>query len=220
MSQRKLAYFTRQIASQGVEWLINETIDQLVFHITIKYRLGNCGSHSVIERPLTVANPRRIMIGEGTRIRRGAVLVVRADPYNGEARGTIQIGNEVYIGRLCQIEANNRIEIQDDTLIADKVFISDHDHAYADVYRPIRYQGWTQGEPIRIGKGSWIGYGACILSGVQIGEHSVVGAGSIVTKNIDSFTVVAGNPARVQKRWDRERLIWTNVSSTNPVNVR
>lgn len=87
------------------------------------------------------------------------------------------------------------IIIEEDVLIGSGVHFYTFNHIYNDTQIPIKYQGNIT-KPIRVCTGSWIGANSIILSGVTIGENSVVGAGSVVTKDIPPRTVYAGNPAR------------------------
>ena len=101
--------------------------------------------------------------------------------------------------------------IEDDVLIAPDVFITDHNHGL----NPEAVDGYSSQKLIVretvIRKGVWIGQKACVLAGVEIGEHSVIGAGSIVTHDIPSFCIAVGNPARVIKQWDSQTKHWKNV---------
>jgi acetyltransferase-like isoleucine patch superfamily enzyme len=112
----------------------------------------------------------------------------------------ITIGARCSIGRGTSIVGRQRIEIGDDVTIAPNVYITDHNHAYADVDVPIGLQYPTH-EPVRIGDGTWIAAGATILPGADIGRHVTVGAGAVVRGRVDDHTVVAGSPARVVRRW-------------------
>jgi acetyltransferase-like isoleucine patch superfamily enzyme len=78
------------------------------------------------------------------------------------------------------------------------VYITDQNHGYDDPTRPISLQVMPE-RPVRIGDGSWLGHGTVVLPGATIGEHVVIGANSVVRGEIPSFTVAAGNPARVVK---------------------
>ncbi len=98
------------------------------------------------------------------------------------------------------------------THFAAYVHITDHSHEYRDISKPVIDQGVFTKGPVRIGKGSWIGLRASILSGVTIGEHSVVAAGSIVTKDVPAYSVVAGCPARVISHYDNETGKWVKTS--------
>jgi serine acetyltransferase len=111
----------------------------------------------------------------------------------------LTIGSRCSIGRGTSIVARRRIEIGDDVTIAPNVYITDHNHSYADVERPIGTQYPTH-DPVRIGDGTWIAAGATVLPGADIGRHVVVGAGAVVRGKIEDNAVVAGNPARVVRR--------------------
>jgi acetyltransferase-like isoleucine patch superfamily enzyme len=109
----------------------------------------------------------------------------------------IKIGKNCSIGDRTEIHARKRVEIKDNTIVAWDCIIMDRDyHATSGITEMIK--------PILIKKNVWIGCRAIILKGVTIGEGAIVAAGSVVTKDVDPFTVVAGNPARSikhVKRW-------------------
>lgn len=123
----------------------------------------------------------------------------------------LRIGNNVYIGKNVHIEANS--EIGDYCLIANRVaLIGRHDHDFTAIGYPVRYAPWIgskrfpnpfKEDKIIIESDVWIGYGAIILTGVTIGKGAIVAAGSTVTRNIPSYSIVAGVPAKViGKRFD------------------
>jgi acetyltransferase-like isoleucine patch superfamily enzyme len=113
----------------------------------------------------------------------------------------LSIGDRCSIGRGTSIVARRRVEIGDDVTIAPNVYITDHNHAYADIDVPIKDQYPTH-DPVRIGDGTWIAAGATILPGADIGRHVTVGAGAVVRGRVDDNTVVAGSPARVVRRYE------------------
>jgi acetyltransferase-like isoleucine patch superfamily enzyme len=76
------------------------------------------------------------------------------------------------------------------------VMLIDFDHGVVEVDRPIRLQGIYKRD-VRVGHNVWIGYGACILRGVEIGENAIVGTSSVLTRDVPANAVVAGSPARV-----------------------
>jgi acetyltransferase-like isoleucine patch superfamily enzyme len=120
------------------------------------------------------------------------------------APSLLEVGNDVYIGRDCIISVNG--QIGNYVLIANKVgLIGRLDHDFHAIGKPIRYAPWI-GDPDFNGKGKekkiivdsdvWIGYGAIILSGVHIGRGAIISAGSVVTKSVEPYVIVAGVPAK------------------------
>lgn len=124
------------------------------------------------------------------------------------AGGTLKIGNNVTIGAYGFVNAAGNVTIDNHVLCADKVNIVAENHGYADINTPIRHQKCIPGE-IKIGEGSWLGINVTILAGTTIGKNSVVGANSVVKGHYDDYCVIAGNPARVVKRFDGKE--WVKV---------
>lgn len=124
-------------------------------------------------------------IGKNTRISSG---------FNG----VIKIGRNVLIDDGCFIMAQGKIIIGNNTWIAAYCFITDFNHKYADDKKLIFEQGYEI-KPVTIGENVWIGTHVIILPGVKIGDRVVIGAGSVVTKNIPDNCVAVGNPAKVIK---------------------
>lgn len=110
-----------------------------------------------------------------------------------EIVGPVELGEDVFIGNFCTVNAKARIAIGDRTMVAAGSYIIDHDHDMES--RDMRGVGRTA--PIDIGADCWIGGNSVILKGVTLGEGCVVGAGSVVTKSFPAGSVVFGNPARL-----------------------
>lgn len=108
--------------------------------------------------------------------------------------GTIEIGDNVAIGKDTIIFANKEITIGNNTLIAAQCYIIDADHGYKR-NKLIREQELIS-MPIKIGNDVWIGAGAKILKGVKIGDGAVIGAGAVVNKDVESYSIVGGVPAK------------------------
>jgi len=132
-----------------------------------------------------------------------------------------EIGDDVKIGTFVEIQKGarigNRCKISSHTFICegveleDEVFVGHNVTFVNDLYpRATNSNGTLQEDsdwqcvPTRVKRGASIGSGATLLCGVTIGERALVGAGSVVTKDVPAFTVVAGNPARVIKQLPRE----------------
>jgi acetyltransferase-like isoleucine patch superfamily enzyme len=99
--------------------------------------------------------------------------------------------------------------IGDDVWTGHHVYITDQNHGYTDVSMPISKQSQPE-RPVSIGNGSWLGHGSIVLPGVTIGEHVVIGANSVVTRDIPSYSVAVGSPAKVIRRFDEEKG-WIDV---------
>ena len=113
----------------------------------------------------------------------------------------IELGKGVVIRPHSMLFASTaKIVIEDYVLLGSGIQIYTNNHKFSDPTIPIYFQDHDEDQEVIIKEGSWIGANAIILPGVTIGKNSVVGAGSIVTKDIPDFTVAVGNPARVVKK--------------------
>lgn len=125
------------------------------------------------------------------------------------ADGKLIIGNNCYCGNRNSFLVGADISIGDRVLIASDVLITSENHIpkpeTADIY------GTLSLKPVIIGDGCWIAEKVCIMPGVEIGEYSVVGAASVVTKTIPPYSIAVGNPAKVIKKYNLEKHNWDNV---------
>ena len=118
--------------------------------------------------------------------------------------GVVSIGAKTVLGQECTISAYQHISIGRECVIADRVMLIDFDHGTVEVERPIRLQGIYKRD-VRVGHNVWIGYGACILRGVTVGDNAIIGTNSVVTKDVPANAVVGGVPARVLRMRDEPR---------------
>src|SRR3954454_256770 len=131
-------------------------------------------------------------IGHGTKIR--------------VHEGTVEIGAKTVLGQECTISAFQHISIGSECIVADRVMLIDFDHGVVEVERPIRLQGIYKRD-VNVGHNNWIGYGACFLRGVTVGDNCVIGANTVVTKDVPSNAVVAGAPARLLRMREEPRTL-------------
>ena len=110
----------------------------------------------------------------------------------------MEFGNNVSIHPMCHLEAYGNIKIGDDVSIAHGTTILTTTHLYDDVTIPVKDQGFNSKETY-IGNGTWIGAKATVLYGVHVGENSIIGANSLVNKDVPDFAVVGGVPAKILK---------------------
>jgi len=170
-------------------------------------RFHRFGDGSFVAFPPTVIyGEGRIAIGEQTTI--GPLASISTGmPSQAGLRGdpVITIGDRCMLGKGIGIIGHERIEIGDDIWTGHYVYITDQNHGYEDIDLPIGVQMWTN-EPVSIGSGSWLGHGAIVLPGSHIGKHVVVAGGAVVAGGeIPDYSVVAGVPARVVRRYEPGR---------------
>jgi acetyltransferase-like isoleucine patch superfamily enzyme len=115
----------------------------------------------------------------------------------GAAR--IRIGSGTFLNLGVMIAASELVEIGNHCMLANGCFVSDANHRFEDVGRPVTWQGFSTKGPTRIGDNVWCGAHVVVTSGVTIGERAIVGANSVVTTDVAPYSIVAGTPARVLK---------------------
>lgn len=172
-------------------------------------KLKKFGNNSYIIKPLVIAGHKNIVIHENVLISSQAWLAAYQQP--GNAPCLLEIGSGCQVGHFSHICATSEIVLEEEVLLADKVFISDHLHGYQDINTPILKQPLVQKNKVRIGKGSWIGENVCII-GSSIGQQSVIGANSVVTKDVPAYCIAAGNPARIIKRFCFDTKQWKKTT--------
>ena len=161
---------------------------------------------------MIILNPQCIFLGEGVGIGDNSFLgpIVSFEGYDYHPQ--IIIGNHTWVGKNCSIACIDRVEIGQDVLFAGHVHITDHSHGYKDINIPISKQKLISKGPVIIEDQCWLGYSCEILSGVHVGRHSIVAARAVVTKDVPAYSIVAGNPARVVKRYNQDTCQWESVN--------
>ena len=123
--------------------------------------------------------------------------------------GKIQIGNFSRVGIHNTIIGP--VEIGNNTILAQNIVLSGLNHQYKDISLPIRAQG-IETRLIVIEDDAWIGANSIITAGITIGKHAVVAGGSVVTKSVPPYTIVAGNPARIIKQYNSLTKEWVKLT--------
>jgi acetyltransferase-like isoleucine patch superfamily enzyme len=153
-------------------------------------------------------------IGPGCRLEIGpnAVLELGRWSWLGHGckirchEGRVALGAKSVMGQECTISAYQSVEIGRECVIADRVMLIDFDHGTVEVERPIRLQGIYKRD-VKVGHNCWLGYGACILRGVTIGDNAIVGTNSVVTKDVPPNAVVGGVPAKLLRTRDAPNMM-------------
>lgn len=168
----------------------------------VSRNLKNCGDGCFFAGFDRLIGSKYIEIANNTKIGRHATLTawdkIRGIPY----KPSIQIGARCNIGESCHITCINQITIGNNVLTGRWVTITDNSHGettFNDMQLPpLQRKVYSKG-PVVIEDNVWIGDKATILPGVTIGEGSVIAANAVVTKNVPSFSVFAGNPGKIVK---------------------
>jgi acetyltransferase-like isoleucine patch superfamily enzyme len=165
---------------------------------------GMFNDGGIIMPCIQVIGGKYITIGQKTYIGKGSIISARDQYGDQRFSPSIKIGNQCGFGGSTHITAINKIVIGDGVLLGNFVIITDNAHGGGEnfkdqlllppIYRPLYSKG-----PVLIEDNVWIGDKATILSGVTIGKGAIVGANSVVTKDVPPRTVVAGSPAKIIK---------------------
>lgn len=163
--------------------------------------LKDAGTHLRIVNPLKIVNLNRISIGSNVNINAGGWLQAH------DEHSTLKIGSGSILGHFNHVYSYKQIHIGNNVLTADKVYISDCLHNYSDIETAIMFQDIKGLNSVSIGDNSWIGENVVVL-GAKIGRNCVIGANSVVTKDIPDFSVAVGSPAKVIKKYNHTSKIW------------
>ena len=140
-------------------------------------------------------------IGKGAKVRLGRWSWIGNDSKIRAHEGVVEIGAKTVMGQECTISAYQHVSIGRECIIADRVMLIDFDHGMVEVDRPVRLQGIYKRD-VRVGHNVWVGYGACFLRGVTVGDNAVIGTSAVVAKDIPANAVAGGVPARVLRMRD------------------
>jgi acetyltransferase-like isoleucine patch superfamily enzyme len=188
---------------------------KLINRLIYKPSFKNMGEGSLIIKPMLINNPHHIEIGDRVSIRNGA----RIETYvtNTCRIPELIIGNDTNIEQNVHIICHHKIHIGSNVSITGNCAIVDTTHPYEDVNNPIKIGARILDDDasVEIGNGCFIGFGSTILPNVKIGEYSIIGASSVVTKDVPSYCVAMGNPAKVVKTYDADNKSWVSIHKSN-----
>jgi acetyltransferase-like isoleucine patch superfamily enzyme len=162
---------------------------------------GKYSLPSYIGKPVFIGNFKRIFIGKRVRIFPGARIEVIGND------ASVVFEENVSIGQNLHITSASELVIGKNTTILESVMITNIDHDYQEIAKPI----WEQKliiKETKIGENCFIGYGAVIQAGTMLGKQCVVGANAVVRGTFPPYSVIVGVPARIVKRYDEKSGVW------------
>ncbi len=158
--------------------------------------------------PVFFGRHLQLQIAKGAEIRFGRFCWIGDGTKIRSHEGVVEIGAKTVFGQECTISSYKHVRIGEQCVIADRAMFIDFDHGVVEVDRPIRQQGIYMRECV-IGSNVWVGYGACFLRGVRVGDNAIVGTNSVVTRDVPANAVVGGIPAKViRMREEPRELRW------------
>ncbi|WP_231458840.1 MULTISPECIES: acetyltransferase [unclassified Pedobacter] len=168
----------------------------------------------LIRLPFDIRNRKYIKLGKGFTT--GFGCRIEALPILEDGKYCIKIGSNVQINDYVHIGAVSSVTIGDNVLMASKIYISDHNHGsynleFSDSPLSNPMDRKPIPKPVVIADKVWIGESCCILPGVTIGEGSIIGALSVVSKDIPPYSIAVGIPAKVIKIFNFETNNWEPV---------
>jgi acetyltransferase-like isoleucine patch superfamily enzyme len=169
-----------------------------------KLQFKKIGKRTRLKYPLKIQGKSNITLGNNVLVQYKTWL---ASVPMANNTSELVIGNNSVIGNFNHIYATKNITIGKNVLTADKVYISDNSHSFDDPTIPIMHQQIKQLNEVFIGDGSWIGENVCII-GASVGKNCVIGANSVVTKDIPDYSIAVGSPAIVIKQYSFEKKEW------------
>lgn len=170
-------------------------------------RLGAGGLHAYVAWGVSARRWRHVQIGAGTQVDRGTHF-----HSNDEEQGKrIVIGERCFVGPNCFLSAGERIEIRQDTVLGAACHLLAAGHRYDDPTRAVAKAEVVSYGPLVLGVNSWIGVGAIIVGGVEVGYGAIVAAGSLLRTSVPPLCLAAGHPARVIKTYDWISKSWSKL---------
>lgn len=162
-----------------------------------------------------VVGKDRITIGDNSWFGQDSEVIVYHTHFKDELLSKLTIGNNVRCTSRCRITCAGHITIENDVLIAPDVFITDHNHGMNPDTKGGYFPQPLVIKDVVIGEGVWLGQRVCVMPGVTVGAHSIVGANSVVTHDVPPFSIAVGAPARVVKQWDHNKQEWIPVKKND-----
>ena len=186
---------------------INRTYTRLV-----RGSFGAAGKGCLIMLPFKCNSAGDIFLGEKITICGGSWIDCFRSYAGVGFKPRLEIGEGTYLGHRSHIMVIGKMTIGKNVMLADGVYISDNLHGFEDITTRVQDQPLKHA-PVTIEDEVWLGENVCVLPGVVIGRHSVIGSNAVVAKSIPPYSVAVGSPAKVIRRYNEESKQWERVES-------
>lgn len=183
---------------------VYQKICRIFFRVTHQLSFKILGQGVYLVSPFRVDGEKNISIGDATFFQRGAWLYCCG--IDG-LEASLSIGRNCVFGYNNHIASVRQVVIEDSVLTANNVYISDNIHEYENVSKPIMQQPIRFKQSVTIGAGAWIGENVSII-GANVGKNSVIGANSVVTRDVPDYCVAVGAPAVIIRQFDLQLQKW------------
>lgn len=190
---------------------IIKSIYMVIVHGWILLKAKSIGNNCFIGRRASINKPQYLTLHDNVHIGHDARLGFFDHFFDQELKPELIIGKRVYIVNHFTALCADKIVIEDDVLIASYVMITSENHGIDPESETTYGKQPLVTKPVRVCKGAWIGEKVSVLPGVTIGERSIIGAGSVVTRDIPPYSMAAGVPAKVIKKYDFETHSWKKL---------
>jgi len=179
----------------------------LLFYVLNRHAFKELELKAYVGRPLNMEGGKYISVRKSAIIRAQAwLLALKIDDREPE----LTFGEGCSLGYFNHTSAARRVVLGRNVLTANGVYISDNVHTYEDIHTPIMRQPVKFKGEVEIGDGTWLGEYACVI-GAKIGRNCVIGANSVVTRDIPDYCVAVGAPARVIRRFNVTANRWEDT---------
>ena len=160
----------------------------------------------------TVVGKGNITVGKNCWFGNGCEIIAYDSHFTQPLDANLTIGDNVRVTSRCRITCAGNIVIGNNVLVAPDVFITDHNHGM----NPLVERGYSPQplivKDVEIKDGVWLGHRVVVLPGVTIGKSCIIGANSVVSRDIPDYCIAAGAPAKVIKKWNFDKSAWEKVN--------
>jgi acetyltransferase-like isoleucine patch superfamily enzyme len=192
--------------------MIRRIVGRLFQGLRLRVPSGmSAGIDVLIHRPHRISNPQCIRVGDRTVIGAGALITPILQYAGVRYSPTIEIGSDVYIGPHLYMACVGRMTIGEGSVLSEHVYLNDASHGFDPEAGLIVGQTLVHPGDITIGNHCFLGLRSAVMPGVTLGDYCIVGVNSVVTKSFPEYSMVAGAPAVLIKRYSPEQKAWIRV---------